>query len=113
MKTIAAIHIQYSLLKRVLLLTLSAIFLAIFALAFHQNDHTFLMTSCPICNVKIAISGTMSKHKIDAVPAITIVPIGLTAVSFLSTAIIHGNKTIFISSQVSCVYPNKAPPVRS
>ena len=104
---------QYSIVKRVILLTLSGLFLTVFAVAFHHHDNTFLLTSCPICKVKTAISGTMSKYKIDAVPAVTLVPIGLTAVSFLSTAVIHEDKTIFISSQVAYFYPNKAPPVRS
>jgi hypothetical protein len=104
---------HHSRIKRIILLSLSVFFLAILAMAFHHHDNTFLLTSCSICKVKTSISGTMSKYKIDSAPAVTVVSLGLVVVFPLLATVVHENTTIFISSQIAYIYPNKAPPVRS
>jgi hypothetical protein len=104
---------RHSLIKKILLLSLSVFFLAILAVAFHHHDKAFLLPSCSICKVKTSNSGTMSKNKIDSAPAVTVVSLDLAAVFPLLANVFHENKTIFISSQTASVWPNKAPPVRS
>ena len=104
---------HHSLIKRIVLLSLSGFFLAILAVAFHYHDNTFLLRSCSICKVKTSNSGMMSKNKIDSAPAVTVASLGLVAVFPLLGTIVHENTPIFISSQIGYIYPNKASPVRS
>jgi len=101
------------MIKRIVLLSVAGFFLAICAVAFHYQDNKFLRTSRSICKVKTTNSGTMSKNKIDSAPAVTVVSLDLAAVSLLFDTAVHENTTIFISSQIGSIYPNKAPPVRS
>jgi hypothetical protein len=101
------------MIKRIVLLSVAGFFLAILAVAFHHHDNTFLLPSCSICKVKTTNSGTMSKNKIDSAPAVTVVSLDLAAVFTLLDTVVHENTTIFISSQIGHIYPNKAPPVRS
>ena len=72
-----------------------------------------MLSSRSICKVKTAISGTMSKNKIDSAPAVTVVSLDVASVFPLFVPVVHENTTIFISSQVGYICPNKAPPVRS
>jgi hypothetical protein len=105
---------HHSLIKRIILLSVAGFFLAILAVAFHHHDKTFLLPSCSICKVKTTASGTMSKNKIDSAPAVTVVSLlDLAAVFPLLATVVHENTTVFISSQIASIYPNKAPPVRS
>lgn len=104
---------HHSLIKKIVLLSVSGFFLAILAVAFHHHDNTFFLTSCSICKVKTSNSGTMSKNKIDSAPAVTVVSLGMAAAFPLSATVVHENTTIFISSQAASIWPNKAPPVRS
>lgn len=99
--------------KKIVLLSLSVFFLAILAVAFHYHNNAFFLTACSICKVKTSITGTMSKYKIDPTPAAAVISIGLTAVFPLFAAVIHENTTLFISSHIADIWPNKAPPVRS
>lgn len=101
---------HHSLIKKIVLLSLSVFFLAILAVAFHHHDNAFLLTSCSICKVKISNSGTMSKNKIDSAPALTVISLGLATVFPLLATAVHENTTIFISSQTADIWPNKAPP---
>ena len=102
-----------SLIKRIVLLSLCGFFLAIVAIAFHDQDDTFLLRSRSICQARAAISGTMSKYQVDSAPAATVGYLGLAAILLLSVPFVYKNATIFIPSQVAYIYPNKAPPVRS
>jgi hypothetical protein len=102
-----------SLIKRLVLLSLSGFFLAILAVAFHHQDDTFLLRSRSICQARAAISGTMSRYQVDSAPAATVVYVGLAASFLLSVPFVYQTATIFIPSQVAYIYPNKAPPVRS
>lgn len=104
---------HHSLIKRIILLSVAGFFLAILAVAFHHHDNAFLLRSCSICKVKTSNSGTMSKNKIDSAPAAAVVSPDLVAVFPLLDTVVHENTTIFISSQIGNIYPNKAPPVRS
>jgi hypothetical protein len=101
------------MIKRIVLLSVAGFFLAIMAIAFHHHDNAFLLPSCSICKVKTTASGTMSKSQIDSAPAVTVVSLDLAAVFPLLDTAVHENTTIFISSQIGYIYPNKAPPVRS
>jgi hypothetical protein len=101
------------MIKRIVLLSVAGFFLAICAVAFHYQDNKFLRTSRSICKVKTTNSGTMSKNKIDSAPAVTVVSLDLAAVFPLLATAVHENTTIFISSQIGSIYPNKAPPDRS
>jgi hypothetical protein len=111
MKTMAAM--RRSLMKRIVLLSLSGFFLAIIAVAFHYHDDTFLLRSRSICQARAAISGTISKNQVDSAPAVTVVYFGLASVSPLWAPVVHKNSIIFISSQAGYICPNKAPPARS
>jgi len=104
---------HHSLIKRIVLVSLSGFFLAVCAVAFHHYDNTFLLRSCSICKVKTSNSGTKSKNKVDSPPAVTVGPLGMVAVFPLLTTVAPENTAIFISSQFASVWPNKAPPVRS
>jgi hypothetical protein len=104
---------HHSLIKKIVLLSLSVFFLAILAVAYHYHNDVFYLASCSICKVKASISGTMSKYKIDSAPAVTVISLGLAAVFPLLAAVVHENTTLFISSQTADIWPNKAPPVRS
>lgn len=104
---------HHSLIKKIVLLSLSGFFLAILAAAYHYHNNAFFLASCSICKVKTSISGTMSKNKIDSAPAVTVASLGLVAVFALLASVVPENKTLFISSQTADVWPNKAPPVRS
>jgi hypothetical protein len=104
---------HHSMIKRLVLLSVAGFFLAILAVAYHHHDNAFLLPSCSICKVKTTTSGTTSKNKIDSAPAVTVVSLDLAAVFPLLDTVVRENTTIFISSQVGCIYPNKAPPVRS
>jgi hypothetical protein len=104
---------RHSLIKKIILLSLTVFFLAILAVAFHHHDKAFLLTSCSICKVKTSNSGTMSKNKIDSAPTVTVVSLGLAAVFPLLANVFYENTTSFISSQTAYIWPNKAPPVRS
>jgi hypothetical protein len=104
---------HHSLIKRIVLLSLSGFFLAILTVAFHHHDNTFLLRSCSICKVKTSNSGMISKNSVDSASVVTAVSLGLVAVVSLLATVVHQNTTIFISSQIAYIYPNKAPPVRS
>jgi len=107
MVTIATM--KQSLIKKIILLSLSGFILVIIAGAFHYNDKTFLLRSRSVCKIK-TFTGTMGKNKIGSAPAASFASLDLVAFCPLLTAVIHETTTIFISSQVACIYPNKAPP---
>jgi hypothetical protein len=102
-----------SLIKRIVLLFLSGFFLAVVGIVFYDDDDTFLLRSRSICQVRTAISGTMSKNHVDSAPAVMAVYLGLESIFPLCVSFSHKNTTIFISSQVACLYSNRAPPIRS
>jgi len=104
---------HHFLIKKIVLLSMAGFFLAIIAVAFHHHDRSFLLTSCSICKVKTSISGTFSKNKTDALPVIAVIASGPAAIFFSAAVILSKTTTIFISSQVDDIYPNKAPPARS
>jgi hypothetical protein len=83
------------------------------AVAFHPDDNTFLRRSRSISKVNTSIPGTISKSKTDSAPAVMVTSLDLASVFALLAAASHQNTTIFISSQVVYIWPNKAPPVRS
>ncbi len=102
-----------SVIKRIALLSLSGFFLAIFVVAFHYHEDTFLLRSRSICQARTSISGTMSKNQVDSAPAVMAASFGLAAVFLLSAPFVNRNKNDFISCQTGYIFPNKAPPVRS
>lgn len=104
---------HHSLIKKIVLLSLSGFFLAILAVAYHHHNNAFFLASCSICKVKTSIYGTMSKYKIDSASVVTALPPGLAEVFPLFATVVHENTTIFIFSQTADIWPNKAPPVRS
>lgn len=104
---------RHPLIKKIVLLSMTGFFLAILAVAFHHHDRSFLLTSCSICKVKTSISGTFSKNNLDAPPAVAVLYPGQAAIFLAATIDVPETTTIFISSQVVYVYPNKAPPARS
>ena len=59
---------RYVPLKRnVMLASLIFFLLSVVVYAFHHHDQSFSLASCSICKVKISLSGSFSKNKIDAV----------------------------------------------
>jgi len=110
MVTIASI--QQSMIKKIILLSLASFLLVIVAGAFHYNDKTFLLRSRSVCKTS-TFTGTMGKYKIGSAPVASFSSLDWVAFCPLLTAVIHETTTIFISSQVACIYPNKAPPARS
>ena len=110
MATIAAI--QRSVVKSIVLLSLSGFFLTIIAVSFHYNDKFLLRSRC-IYQTRTAISGVMSKVKVDSAPVVIVASLGLAAVFLLSAPFVHINTTIFSFSHTDYIFPNKAPPVRS
>ena len=104
---------HHSRIQRIVFVSLTVFFLALFAVAYHLDDNTFLRRSRSICKVKTSIPGTMSKSKIDFAPTAMVISLDLAVVFALLATASNGNKAIFISSQVVYIWPNKAPPVRS
>lgn len=104
---------HYTLIKKIVLLSLSGFFLAILAVAYHYHINSFFLAACSTCKVKTSICGTMSKYKIDSAPVVTAFPPGLAEVFPLFATVVHENTTLFISFQTVDIWPNKAPPVRS
>ncbi|MDD5167878.1 MAG: hypothetical protein PHN75_03595 [Syntrophales bacterium] len=104
---------HHSLIKRIVLLTLSGLLLAAFAVAFHHQGSTLLRTSCSLCKIRTSISETVSKNGIDSPPAVMVAYLGLAAIIHLSAAVDRESTTIFISSPIAYGYPNKASPIRS
>lgn len=102
---------HHSPIERIVLVSLSGIFLAILALAFHHHDHTFLLRSSSLCKVKTSSSGTRGKGKIDSPPAVAVVPLGMAVAFPLSITGAPEERALFIASQSAAVWPNKAPPV--
>jgi len=111
METIAAT--QRSLARKIIFLSLSGFCLAILAVAFDYRDNTFLLRSRSICQARNANTGTLSKNTADSTPAAMPASLGLAAVFPLTIEVVQEHATLFISSQVAYIYPNKAPPVRS
>ena len=101
------------LIKRIATLSLCGFILAILAVAFHYHDNTFFRASCSICKVKISVSETVSKNKVDSAPAVTVASLGLEAVYLLFAVLVPENTTIFIPYHLGYIWPNKAPPFRS
>lgn len=104
---------RHPLIKKIVLLSMVGFFLAIIAVAFHHHDRSFILTSCSICKVKSSLSGTFNKNKIDAAPAVAAISLGSTAIFLALSTVVPGATTIFISSHVAYIYPNKAPPAKS
>jgi len=101
---------HHPLIKSIVLLSLTFFFSAILAIAFHDNDSTFLLTARSICKVKVATSGTMSKNKSDTATAVTVLSFG--GIVFPLFAMVVAETTTF-SFQSAYIWPNKAPPVNS
>lgn len=102
---------NHPLIKSIVLLSLAFFFLAILAIAFHDNDNTFLLTTRSICKVKVATSGSMSKNKSDPATAATAISVGRIVFPLLATVVAENATTI--SFQSAYIWPNKAPPVNS
>jgi hypothetical protein len=101
-------------IRNILLVSLSAFFLSVLAIAFHHHDTAFWLSACSICKAKSALSGTVSIYKIDSVPAageaIRRGPVaGLAGVSGWVPDFRSGH----IPFPPGIPFPNKAPPVLS
>jgi len=110
MVTIAAT--QRSLTRKIIFLSLAGFLLVIIAGAYHYNDKTFLLRSRSVGKIS-TFTGTMGKYKIGSVPAASVVSLESVAFCPLLTDVIPETRTIFLSSQIAYIYPNKAPPARS
>lgn len=109
MKTIAAM--QRSQIKKIILLSLFGFFLAIIAVAFCYDDNAYLARSRSISQVRNVSPGAGIKIKVDCNPACIFASLRLSDIIILSTPLVAIKTTIFIPSQVVCIFPNKAPPV--
>jgi hypothetical protein len=101
---------HHPLIKKIVFLSLLGFFLAVVAISLHHHDNSFLLPTCSICKVKTSLSGTFSKIKVDATPAVAGFHLLLITIFLCLSGILPDKKTVFINSQIAVTYPNKAPP---
>ncbi|SEM53719.1 hypothetical protein SAMN04489760_12052 [Syntrophus gentianae] len=98
-----------SLIKKIILISSACFLLVILAGAFSYSDKTFLLRSRSVCKIK-NLTGVLGKNKIGSVPPTLTAPLNLVAYFPLLSAAIHEITSIFISSQVAYIYPNRGSP---
>ncbi len=100
----------YSLIKKIVFLSLVGFFLAVLAISLHHHDNSFSLPTCSICKVKTSLSGTFSKIKVDSAPPVASIHLLSMAIFLCLCGILPDRKAVFIDSQIAVTYPNKAPP---
>ena len=104
---------HHSLIKKIVFLSLLGFFLAVMAISLHHHDKSFSLPTCSICKVKISLSGTFSKIKVDSAPAAASLHLLFITIFLCLSGILSDKQTVFIDSQIAVTYPNKAPPFKS
>lgn len=99
-----------SLIRRIIFISLLGFFGAVLTIAYHHHDNAFLLNSCAICKVKASLSGTFNKDKIASTSSVTLFNLSSVLIFLGLVGILHDRTSIFISSQINGIYPNKAPP---
>lgn len=100
------------MIRRTVLLWLSGFFLAVLAVAFDRHGDALYLNACAICKVKTTLSGTSGTSEIQRVPA-AVASRAVTAAFALRAPVTHESRALSPVSQMTSVWPSRAPPFSS
>lgn len=97
-------------IKKIVLLLLIAFSLTVFAISLHHHHKSISLPICSLCKVKTAISGAITKIDVDSGPVIACLNLVSISIFLFLSGMLSNKHVVFIDSQVTDTYPNKASP---
>ena len=99
-----------SLRKNITLLFAVFFLVATLVLVWHHHDRSIQWSSCSICKIKSALSGTFNKVKTGAPPAVAVLLPAQMVIHSTASVTTPDDRLFLPSILLSFAHSNKAPP---